>query len=390
VIERLRQYFDELGQPLVARWPNLYLLRVHIVFPLAVVFTLFAAIAGKLQRVSLDAVPKPQLRLLIGLLVGLVILCTWGFLVVRDLQRFLPERGLRSLGLFCVAALAACCIAAPAIVYSRLQTANVFEFAEAPNVRKLTEDYSSLETEFRALVVSSPDQRPRGALSAYLDHLKDFSNALAELPGADMTPACFEEALPRLLYPEDLLRRCFGEHVSVGFDSLSSRWRRSAGTDDDLASAERLCTTLAMIGIGWAGVVVAILITAAATSLVIALSLTGGLGAYVFLAVFLIDFLHLENADGVMGTCILAHWGAFALAAYVFWVRRASGWTSRIVGSVLALQTPFLVFGWILTVNIWGRDKDLPAFVLTSYLVYLLLFPFTYGNLARLRVLPRP
>jgi hypothetical protein len=390
VIERARQYFDELGQPLVARWPSLYLMRVHIVFPLALVFTLLATIAGKLQRVSLDVLPRPELSLVIGLLVGLVALCTWGFYVVRDLQRFLPERGLRSLGLFCVAALSAGCIAAPAIVYSRLQTANIREFAETPEVRKLTEAYSSLQQAYRHLPDSPAGDTSGTEVSTYLVHFKALASALQEFAGARMTPDCAEGEALTTVHPDRMLGQCFEEHLVDGLAHLDSDWSQPTNSDYEAAFVERECTALAVLGLGLAGVVVALLITAAATSLVIALSLTGGLGAYVFLVVFSIDFLNLENDTSVLGTCILAHWGAFALAAYVLWLRRASGWASRVVGIVLALQTPFLVLGWILKADVWDRDQDIPAFVLTSFLVYLLLFPLTHGNLARLRVLPRP
>lgn len=368
MIDWIRQRFDALGHPLVARYPNLFLLRVHVMVPVILLASVVAAAAAAGgSSATFRALPDPSESMGFGLGGSLVVALVWGFLVTRDLQRFWPERGLKALGLLLVTAGIVVGIATPPIIYAKVEEAKIDALAKRPELRGLTALKATLRSATAEYLASVPgtlegdakETKVRSSTDAYQNEVRTFAAGICR--ETDSRDSCRDE-------------------VERNVNQLTAR---ANGFYETLA-------TYVALGLGCAGLALAFILAVRESSLRFALVTTGCFVGYFVLIGLSGSLVRSVDSGQAFGGIALLHWIALAVAASVQWARRSSGWGARVTAVLLAVMTPFAVVGYVLATDKWDHVDYIPVVVLTSYAVYFLLFPLIHGNLARLRFLPRP
>jgi len=379
MIEWLRGRCNELGRPLLTRYPDLFLLRVHIVLPLVILLVVIASLAGWFSPVTIESVPEIGPRLLFGLMGSLVVALIWVYLVVRDSMRFWPARGLKRMLLLPIAFGCLAGIAAPPVAYAYVLLTRTADYAAGIDTRGLLDSYQRLERDWymanRSDQVPRDSPDPEGRLreliaareKAATEYRADRLRLAQSI--AKLTPKANETALE----PQEIL-----PDLSSNLYTLESAKRNLEKFDVSLALA-----------FACAGLVLATFVLLRETSLRFGLISTGCFVAYSGLLAVMLD-LSKVHSDKAIGAFALAHWLALSAIACVQWIRRSNSWFARVTGAMLCLLTPFLALAMATSFGIQKTDRTLVLVIIASFGLYVLVFPFVHGNLARLRFLPRP
>jgi hypothetical protein len=387
MIEYLRERRSLSGQWLAQRYPEAWLLRVHVLGPVLLVLYALVTVAAEVNPVSAHAVPDMSSRMGIGFLLSLVVEIIWVFFVVRDARMFWPQRGWRKLaGLFgafsCLAAIA--CL--PCVYFEVLGSRVVRPFNLDPEKRSwnfsadintrlshLNQDYEFLEGLRRERgpdhgdAARARDQLMlRNSVQSYIQDRNALEKELAKL--GEFRTSISSEYGPPDRHAEFL--SAMGEAYST-----SSTLRSAA--------SEIFSPCLAA-----AVVLLAILVVLRETPIrfgIIGLAIFAGYSALWGVAIATLQ----DRPVPLFARVALAHYVFWAAAACVQWARRSNSWRTRGNALALGLATPFLPLLWAVTDHTIDSETFL-RFLLASSGVYVLAFPLIHGNLARLKFLPRP
>ncbi|HLK40496.1 MAG TPA: hypothetical protein VKU41_27275 [Polyangiaceae bacterium] len=383
---------------LAVRFPSLWLLRVHYLVPILILANVGALVAALINPLSPYAVPDVDERMKYGFLVASVAGLTWAFYVVRDYPTIGPQSLLQKLGGLagCIACLAGIFLLPWLYAFVlTLRIPSVFPDAEcrqwvstpeAVTYYDLDRAYSGLtQSEFYGDVEQNWDSiatvkfRPYATIrdqETYLENMKAY--IIARNDRERTLDRCGETTTMisgRFLPPD--------EHAT--FEAATRNARKAL-------LLFQHPTEPALVSLILLGIVLVLLMTLREVPVAF-----GAIGLAVLIiysttwAIVLSAFS--TRSDVLFGRVALVHYALWLLSACVQWARRSSSWRERGAALVLGIATPFIPFLFVLAFlskSGYITDSTIYRLVPASVIFYLIMFPFVYANLERLKFLPRP
>jgi len=394
MIEWILIRHERLLHSLVTRFPDLYLLKLHVVVPLVAVLQILSAVAAKSSPMALEVVPDAPTRLGVGLGGSVILALIWGYFVVRDWQQFWPARGMKRYLLLCTAAFCLTGFTAVPLFYEWQLLNSMEVFAE--KVGELSKDYRTLEQDretlnsdqLRAVETTPSDSlrradaltAPRYVDSSFTRPVLDARESAYRKGVEEYGQRVLALAANRDKLPKNLVEKC--DYLYPWLN-----WRRDHSFLADSKHFDVPCS----LGLACSGLILVILVLVQETSFYFGLILTGCLVAYFGVWLIALNLSGAENS--VFGMIILLHWVTMAFFSAMQWETHSGSWFARVNSVMLGLTTAFLPLAWKLA---FGESSqvfdytDLPWLVMECYALYVCLFWFIHGNLVRLRYLPLP
>lgn len=388
MFEKVGRFFERLGRPLVARFPNLYLMKLYVFFPLVLMATLVGGAVAKWTPIGMErrAIAEGPLVGLMGVMFGYLVL---GVFQGRDHHRYLPERGWKAFALALLSAVCVLGMTAPILAFAGIRTMKSIELRHSSELQGLMASQLLLEAEYRK-VRESPEPAPGvdAAAEAYLDHLRQFGRLARVTPECRVAPGSASGKLVDLPSTSE----CFGKlGFSLRVFFAEERWDEEKWSLAEMSQHGDENDRRAFRQVALAALVVALTAFLLQTAALEASSpqafLTGTTSILlVVLGVWLTSIPSLSIISQAAVVEVLALLCAFSAA--VQWWRRDAGRLARATAVALAFLGPCIVPAFIAMLA--PQDPPIHLSLLAmGWVGYFALFPLIHGNLTRLRYLPQ-
>jgi hypothetical protein len=419
-----RERLDRWGRPLLLRYPELWVMRVHVVAPLCALLLVLATLSAAISPLSPSSVPNVAKRLAWGFVALLPLALGWMSLLARDTPALNPVGGFKRFAVFVSYVVCMTALVLPALAYSvilahriaglkttkQLDNAVVLLQESFGNVSLLerlrtidASDLSNLDIDRFRTLTRYLQSHDAGGWSTRIDDLQKRTDSDLMQEGiADLRELCRNESQRLHINLQKLANEL--SDYGADYKSMMVGFEGSVQTEGGAPARElliRVGTNIDALHVahefrndwkdrlyawfGLAGVSVTLLLVIRDIGFKIGVAATVALIAYVSLTVFV---LHTVGArERILGVLILGHFLVLAQLILAFWIGKKNSLLVQLGSVWLALIIPFIVLGvWLAFAK--EPDKTQP-FIVLSYSVFLLLMPFVYGNLARLRFLPK-